>query len=110
MATGDREFGVTLEGVLCTECGLVFGVPREYFDARVADRRPMSCMNGHQVAIGVPAGVDKLVQALEAKIVELETARQVETRLAFQLDAEVRELRRSLVNALVGNTTVEDRS
>jgi len=68
-----------LFSTICAECGVRFGVPMRFYEARREDKRSFWCPNGHSLSFKISRA-----QQLEA---ELSAARQESARLADELKA-----------------------
>jgi hypothetical protein len=48
---GVEEIGVAMSLITCTECGVVFAIPRELMIARAEKAQPIHCPSGHTTII-----------------------------------------------------------
>jgi hypothetical protein len=94
--------------VLCSSCGITFGVPREYFDGRVADGRRFTCPNACPVRLGLESSTDRMVRALDAAVVDLTEALGESRLIVQELQTEVVELRQAVVNQVMGAATAPE--
>lgn len=106
-----------LTPVLCAACGITFAVPREYFDARVADQRAFTCPNACPVRLGVESSTDRQVRALGATvdsqrrlIVDLTEGLEEARQAYLANEAEIARLQSAVVHYELGPATaVEER-
>lgn len=69
------ETAVEIEVVSCGECGVAFGLPRAFREARVRDHKTFFCPNGHQRYYAGETETEKLRKALELEKRRTEFAR-----------------------------------
>jgi hypothetical protein len=48
--TGPIKTTTTLKPTTCASCGIAFGLPKEFMDARQGDGRAFYCPNGHELS------------------------------------------------------------
>ncbi len=94
---------VTLKLVVCDMCGVPFGIPAELFDKLVAYRNTVCCPNGHVRPLGVEPPHERRINQLEQLI-----AQHGERLLAA--NDEIRKLRSTHVDRLVGPETASEES
>lgn len=63
--TETQEYVRTLVSHVCGECGVVFGMSREFYDARSNDHKTWYCPNGHPRAFTRQSEAEKLKQQLQ---------------------------------------------
>lgn len=66
---------ITIDVVMCGECGISFGMPAWYRKARLNDHRTFYCPNGHPRAYRGESDADK-VQRLSGQLDQERTRRQ----------------------------------
>ncbi len=94
--------------VPCATCGITFGVPREYFDARVADGRAMTCPNACPVRLGLESSTDRMVRALGTAVDDLTAALGESREIVTEQRDEIALLRQTVVDRLLGPVTAEE--
>lgn len=108
---------IALHLVPCGTCGISFAVPREYFDARVADGRAFTCPNACHVRLGVESSTDQMARALGAEVkrsgqvIEELSAALAESRLMVdEGNAEIARLQAAVVHYELGPATAVEES
>lgn len=79
--------------VPCASCGITFAVPREFFDARVADQRAFTCPNACPVRLGAASSTDHQVRALGVQVDRLQEQLAAVRTFAGELGAALAEAR-----------------
>lgn len=64
------QIHVVLKACLCDMCGVVFAIPAEMYDHRVAFRATVCCPNGHVRPLGAEAPHERRINQLEQLVAE----------------------------------------
>lgn len=92
---------IVLKLCRCDLCGVAYAIPAEMFDHRVAWRATVCCPNGHVRMLGVEPPHERRIQQLEQLVAE-------HGALLVAANEENRQLRRTIVDRLVGPDTAPD--
>jgi hypothetical protein len=105
---------VDLVRLTCPGCGVVFGVPRELYDARAAGGGAVTCPNGGTFRVGLPPKLEQQLTRLTETAMrareDFEAVLQANFRLTEEnekLEAEVAVHRRAHIDRVVGPATAE---
>jgi hypothetical protein len=105
---------VDLVRLTCPGCGVVFGVPRELYDARAAGGGAVTCPNGGTFRVGLPPRLEQQLTRLTERAArareDFQTVVEANFRLTEEnekLEAEVAAHRRAHIDQVVGPNTVE---
>jgi hypothetical protein len=60
------QMRVNLEPVSCSSCGVLFGLPEEFYEQRVRDHKSWHCPNGHSQYFAAETEEEKLRKVIES--------------------------------------------